>query len=617
MSGDDGLSTFERRLAERRAAREEVSRKKQVEFSPELIPVDDRPRSEEDLELDRIIDGIDILDAYKRWCGKMTPNPKGKKESIMISCPVPGHADKHPSAWINLDKQTWYCGACSQGGDSYDIAAFHFGYPVPGYKDGANFHNLRREMAKDLGYTFTVLPGDVVEVVPPHDTGKVIGDEPTSEQDNDDAEVIELFEGDPLDDSEFLGLDWRSIVPKDTYLRAYMDATCIDDLPEEYHFWNALLGLGFALGRDVRLFDFIPVYGNLFVCTLGRSGTGKSRARAHLDKLLVRALPHDWSDPNSKGVRKISSPASAEVLIHNFSKPVEDPANPKRVAYYAAVRGLVDYSELSGLVGRANRQGNVTVPTLMQFYDMENVVATSSMTHGSKEAHEPFGSALTTTQPKALRSLLSKADDASGFLNRWVFVPGREKQRFAIGGVQVDMEPVVPYLESIVGWAASFKTDEVVTWSEEAATKFTHFFHFRIEPDKSRSQTDLLIRIDLLMKKLILLFSANKKEKVVTEETVKEAIACYDYVVAAYKIPEAHIGNTLQNEVSDAILNVVQKNDRGLTLNEIARMLKRRKYPNDLLLKTADTLVKLGFIEVVTTKPGSVGRPTTRYKSVS
>jgi hypothetical protein len=397
-----------------------------------------------------------------------------------------------------------------------------------------------------------------------------------------------------------------------------MEAACIDDVPEEFHFWNGLIGLGFALGRQVTLMDFVPVYGNLFVCTLGRSGSGKSKARGHLTRLLAEALPHDWSDPLSKGVRNVSSPGSAEVLIHNFQKPVEDPSNPKKIAYYAPVRGMIDFNELSALVGKANRQGNVTIPTLMQFYDMEEVVATSSMTHGSKEAHEPFASALTTTQPKALRTLITKADDASGFLNRWVFAPGKEKQRFAIGGVQVDMGPVVPYLEEIVGWAASFKTNERIQWAPDAAARFTDFFHKRVEIDKRKTDNDLIIRIDLLLKKLILLFSANRMEKVASLASVEDAIACYDYLIAAYKIPAAQIGNTLGNEVSEAIMQVVSKqynlDKRGVTLNHIAKALKRRKYPHDLLLRTADGLVKLGFLQIEATPKGSVGRPTVRYK---
>ena len=625
------MSAFEQKLAERRIKREEAARKQQEELAAkqhadDLIPDDAYERSDADLEMDRIIDGIDIIDGYIRWCGKMRPEPKGKTESIMISCPKPNHADKNPSAWINTDKQVWHCGSCGEGGDVLDIAAYHFGYPVPGYKEGARFHELRRDMAKDLGYTFTTLPGDVTVIEKPEEEATeehVAAPEPTSEpeadeeDDGDTAPVINLYE-DLEDDIAYPQLNWREFVPAGTYLDAYMKATCIDDVPEEFHFWNGLLGLGFALGREVRLFDFIPVYGNLYVCTLGRSGSGKSKARAHLGRLLEEALPHDWSDPHSKGVRKVSSPGSAEVLIHNFQKPVEDPSNPKKIAYYAAVRGIIDFNELSSLVGRANRQGNVTIPTLMQFYDMEDVVATSSMSHGSKEAHEPFASALTTTQPRSLRNLIGKSDDASGFLNRWVFAAGKEKQRFAIGGVQVDMGPVAPYLKEIVGWAASFKTTEMIQWEPDAAARFTEFFHHRIELDKRKADNDLIIRIDLLLKKLILLFSANRMEKKATLQSVEDAIACYDYLLACYAIPAGQIGNTIQSEVSDAIMGVINKqyaiDKKGVTLNQIARSLKRRKYPHDLLLKTADALVKLGFVKIEQANKGSVGRPTVRYK---
>lgn len=638
MSEDNPrLSPFERKLAERRAAQEEVARAKRKldrinQHDPRLIPEDEpSKRTEADLEMDRIIDSIDILRAYDLWCGKMKPDPKGKTESIMCSCPIPGHIDKNPSAWINTDKQTWFCAACQQGGDIYDLAAFRHGFPVPGYKDGANFHELRREMAKDLGYTFTVMPGNVTVIEgPSEDTderseteGIVSDPEPDSSGDGPDGSddeadgasvVLDLY-ADDEEDMFFATLPWRDFLPEGSYLSEYMAATTVDDVPEEFHFWNGLLGLGFALGRDVTLSDFIPVYGNLFVCTLGRSGAGKSKARNHLTRLLADALPHDWSDPNSKGVRKVSSPGSAEVIIHNFQKPVMDPTKPKEVAYYAPVRGLIDFNELSGLVGRASRQGNVTIPTLMQFYDMEEVIATSSMTHGAKEAHEPFASALTTTQPRALRGLITKADDASGFLNRWVFAPGREKQRFAIGGVQVDMTPVAPKLKEIYGWAGSFKSGDQIMWTPEAAERFTEFFHQQIEPDKKRSQSDLIIRIDLLMKKLILLFTANRMERLASLQSVEDAIACYDYLMSAYAIPEGQIGTTLQSEVSDAMIALIKRHPQGLSLNQIARSLKRRKYPNDLLLKTADNLVKLGFIKVEAPKAGTVGRPTTRYKS--
>src|SRR5690242_12548861 len=177
------LTVFQQKLATRRAAEEEARRKEQeanqasqLNFDPELIPPNEFQRSEEDRAMDRIIENIDIVDAYRRWCGKMNPVVRsGQTEGIKISCPIPGHVDNNPSAWINTDSQLWYCGGCDEGGDVHDLAAFHFGFPVPGYKEGAAFHDLRRKMAEDFGFTFTRYPGGITVVTAPEPTS--YGDE--------------------------------------------------------------------------------------------------------------------------------------------------------------------------------------------------------------------------------------------------------------------------------------------------------------------------------------------------------------------------------------------------------------------------------------------------------
>jgi hypothetical protein len=607
-------------LAERRA-KEAEQKAEEIKFDEDLIPDPVFEKTEIDIEMDRVIDQIGLVDAYNRWCGKMRPVVRGEqREGIKISCPIPGHLDKNPSAWLNLDKQTWYCGGCQEGGDKYDIAAWHFGFSVPGYKDGADFHRLREDMAKDFGFVITRLAGGTVSITAP----VIEPEEPDygPRPDAPSADVV-LLRDDPDEDEpiDVPSLDWRKICPEETFLDRYMRATVIDDVPEEYHFIHGLIALGFALGRDAALFDSVPVYGNLFVCTLGRSGTGKSKARRHLDNLLQAALPHDRSAPISRGVLRVNAPGSAESLINSFMNPEEDPTNPKRIIGYKPVRGLIDFNELSALVGRTNRQGSVIKPTLMQFYDMENIVSTHSMTTGLKIAEKPFASALTTSQPRALRGLIDAADDASGFLNRWLFIPGKEKRRYSVGGVTVDVAPAVKPLQEIQTWAVTtFGPGEYVEWSTGALKLFDEFFHNVLEPERKRARNDLLVRIDLTLKKFILLFAANRFERVVSEQSVADALFCYQYLKAAYGIPEAQIGNTLNNEMSEAVLEkckqITEKTGKGATLREIDRGLAKRKYDKKKLADMIDTLVKLDLIEVVTTKTGQVGRPTKRFKYV-
>jgi hypothetical protein len=117
-------------------------------FDPALIP-DPGPSRHSDDDIDTLLDGVGIVDAYSRWCGKMVPDVRGRSEGIMISCPVPGHTDANPSAWMNSDKQLWFCAVCDQGGDKFDLAGFHHG--IDARSNPSLFPELRRKMAEDLG----------------------------------------------------------------------------------------------------------------------------------------------------------------------------------------------------------------------------------------------------------------------------------------------------------------------------------------------------------------------------------------------------------------------------------------------------------------------------------
>lgn len=600
------LSKFRQALEEKR--KREAAAKAETAFDADLVPEDGYERAPEDDAMDKIIGDIKIADAYRRWCNKSPVDMSNKRtEGVKISCPKPDHRDSNPSAWLNTEKNVWFCGTCQEGGDVYDIAAFHFG--VPNYKDGAAFHELRRKMAQSYGYTFIKPPG-VDKPIPVAPQPEPAPEEPES------ASVTAIHEEDPEDDDPeiiFPTLEWRGLVQPGTFLDIYMRQTHIEDVPEEYHFWNALLAIGLAIGKDCTLFDRTPVYGNLFLCLLGNTGDGKSRSLSHLRTLLRQALPHKWDDPNSKGAHIVGAPASAEVLIHNFSKPIYDPTNPKILTGYGSVRGLIEFNELSSLVGRTARQGNVMKPTLMEFYDMVPVITTSSMTGGKKEAVDPFGSAFTTTQPRSLKKLLQKDDADSGFLNRWVFASGKPKQRIAIGGLQIDVTPAVEPLQQIQGWVGFGKK---ITWDDDAAARFTEFFHDVIHPTQLRDDGGMLTRLDLLYKKLILLLTANSKLTTVPIEIVDQVISMFRYLTQSAAIPTEQIGNTVQLEIQDAMLRHIRNaGGKGLSYRELYLKIKSKKFQPDLIHKMLKILTDIGELETVVTNTGR-GRPTVRYRYV-
>ena len=629
--------TLAERLARSRAERLAREAQPVIDTSgfEEHIPEAPYERSEDDLKLDTVLGAIDIVTGYRKWINKspIAPGSANRKEGIKVSCPVPGHADRHPSAWLNTEKNVWFCAACDKGGDVYDLAAFYHGFPVPDYKTGVTFHELRRAMAMDFGYTFVSVPGSTVPVVMAPEGGpnaepvaapttlSVVPDlvpEPVtiseSDVDAEEAELIELWR----DEVDGPALDWRAIVPGGTFLDKYMTITSRDDVSEEYHFWNAMTALGFALGRHTVAFDRVPVYGNLFVCTIGDSGSGKSQAKYHLTALLDSAFHYEPTDPVPQGVQIISGVASAEVLIKAFDHQIYDPANPKIVRGWAPIKGLVDFNELSALVGRTERQGNVLKPTLQEFYDAAPIISTRSMSTDIKQARLAFASAHTTTQPKSLNKLVHQSDADSGFLNRWFFASGRQKRRVAIGGEIIDIGPSVLPLQVIQKY---YDGDPAITrslaWDEDALAAFDEFYHDVIEPTKKRDESGMLSRLDLFYKKLILLFTANVMADSIPLAAVTQAIACHQYITTSYGIPARRINETAISMIETDVIKVIQRRAElgkpACTAGELTKELKRRNHRLEMIQRTLKLMTETGLLVLEQSTTGGKGRPTVRY----
>lgn len=583
-----------------------------------------------DKALDAFVDGIDIIAAYNKWCGKMRPDPAGKREGIKISCPNPQHPDKDPSAWINLDKQTWFCGGCQEGGDAHDIAAYAFGYPVPGYKDGETFHKLREDMASDFGFHIKQVAGGKIAWTdeppkspppPPVPTGVP----PTVQEqlpEPDDDNVVQMFdESEP--DAELVAypeIDWRSIVPTDTFLHEYMSACTNDDAPEEYHFWNGLVALGLVAGRKITLDDTHPVHANLMLCILGSTGSGKSRSRRHLNAVLREAAPYREDGTQTTGVKLVPEPSSGEYLVHQFAYEGKDPTNNKTSLGYQSVTGLVDFDELAGLLAKANRQGSSLKSTIMNISDAPYEVKIGGLQRGDFIAREPFCTITASTQPKALRTLLSRTDAGSGFINRWVFAGGKRKKIEAIGGtrstISVDLEPATQKLKEVRGWAGF---ERVIGLEDDTYQEFNKYFETVLLPMKLKDQSDMLQRIDLLAKKLMLLLTINLKRDKVPLFVLEAVKVLIDYVIECYGIISDNIGVTVMqdvmNDIKRQVENYQKRKGEGMTVSMLVKFLKRKSYTYEQLEKAIKVMTSLDILELEKPKPGP-GRKSTKYKVV-
>lgn len=615
-----------------------------------------------DQQLDAIIERIGIVDAYNRWIGKK-PAPvvlAGQKDNIMIRCPWPGHEDKKPSAAINNvvgNGGVFMCYRCARGGDKLDLAAIHYGMENE-YKNGNSgkaFHDLRRHIGREYGWDFLKKPDGSYQAFPPEGqvnkkagrfskhiekaSGSPAGGAPADSTDATPAPVFEPESESGQNDPEPVSnvtsirrapdpskaaddvpnMDWRTIFRKPGFIRTYMEATSIDDSPEMYHLAHALLGLGFAVGRNAELKEE-EVYGNLLVCLVGRTSEGKTRARRHLMKVLS-AQPFQFDETNptgSDGVRVVPSPSTGEGMFAGFENMQPDIANPKFSRDVGNVRGLVTYGELTELTGRASRNGNILKPVLMGFYDNDNAMGNTTSGGGIRRVKEPFCSVWSTVQPGRVGDLLDKSDDASGFLNRWSFIIGKSKRKFARIPKAPDMTAATAELIEIHDWAAN-KRD--IDFDDAGGARFDEFFYSRIH-DLIETGPEMVQRAGVFLKKLCLLMAINFMQEEIDESIVALVEDMWPYFLDCYRYIDSRVGQEPMTELEERVLAYIKRVTAAKKIpppiGDLNKAMKQEcKATREEVQRAVNTLEKAGEIKTYDKPQLGPGRKTIRYEAVN
>lgn len=625
------------RLAQHRAekaAAEQAEKDKNnqwAEYIVEVTPDEIGQISPEQQALDQFIELIGIEQAYNRWVGKGTVNSGGRKESIKVRCPNPDHPDVHPSAWLNTEKDLWNCARCG-GGDLWDIAAWYFGFGVPQYKqDRESFRTLREKIGEHFGMHITKgIAGDVyltkAEDPETSVTSAELQPEPEPQLTEDSGRLAytplgseyeeQQLEDESLKNRKYPSIDWKSIVPEDTFLSAYLEETSKDDSPEEFHFWNGLIAVGMAVGINRYLEDAPFVYGNLFICTVGSSGTGKSKAKRHLIHLLHDALPYDRTSQPPDGAQYLTGIQSGEVLIKSYQHPIVDLVTNKETGrFWPGVKACIEFDELASLIGKSSRLGSTLKTTLMELYDAPRWLASASMSHGSVVTERPFGSVITTTQYRSVRDLISRSDDAAGFANRWFYATGIPKKAFSVNRAQINLTRAKGLLGAI---QLNSRVPEMIGWDPRAEKIWDEFFHDTYITIRNKSDQTIIQRIDLLMKKLFLLFSVNEKSAVITESIVTRVLSLFNHILESYGVIERQITANNDKDDTDYILRTIKRltitGKRGPTAREVYLASQSRFESISKLRKQLENLVVLSIIEEFKVPPGPKGgRPTACY----
>lgn len=442
-------------------------------------------------------------------------------------------------------------------------------------------------------------------------------EKPTQEPEKGESETESGSEP-PIDISGPV-FDWRNEIPENTPLHDYLTLVSQDDSPEEYHISNFLQFIGLLLGKDVHLAMGRRIYGNCMTCIVGRTGAGKSSSEGYIDLLIERVMRFDPEDHTTKGVRVISSAGSGPWITSLFNHVIEEEKpNPNgkgmtKVKHVnPGVRAIVRWPEMSTMLARGDNAEKIKA-TLLQLYDVSPRIGGGSLTNGEYGADNPFGSIATTTQTKMLNKIVGVNDVHSGLLNRFWFIIGNRKPKQAFP-TEIKLEALVPKVELIRKWAIE-KADggswhgkhelvdlSVTTGSGRAVVDFLEkVVHPMMEKDN-----DMLQRADLTFKKLVLLFSANMTENVVSLSAVGQAKSYFAYLMKCYEIVSGQLLTTDLSEKEQLVVEALQKysqsakyeqTGRHATINYLwSNHLKRQIPEREQLVKIVKSLLAAGAI---------------------
>lgn len=556
------------------------------------------PQTDKIVERQSFIDSIKILDAWTKLGGKPPKHiASGQTNGIMVFCLNPHHDNTNTeAAQLDIAKNLFICHSCEAGGGPVALAALSQGNTATssGRLRSDEFAKAEEHLLLTYGWRRTtsstgktdLLPPYVEEPAPaPAPKAKPEPEVETPERKLATVTPIAEDEDDPEDEDavqeqlDIKPLDWRGILPRDSFLWEYMEAASNDDAVEAFHFGYALCLLSVTTGRNVMLDDTYPLAPNVYIALIGDSGTGKSKSSTAMRHVLDAVLPFDNDEEPQVGARWASNPSSGGGLVQTFIRTIKG-IGPGAKPYWERrgdVKAVVDYGEMESLTSRMQKDTTGLRSMLMDLYDGKPKVGSIAKGDGDggHYAENPFCSQITTLQPRNIPNLLSQKDVVSGTLNRYMFFAGEYKTRQPRG------KSILPYFDSAIGhlekirdWANPDK--RLMDWADEAGDLYDTWHSGILEPARVEN-TDMLNRSDVQMKKLCLLFAINSMHEQIELVDVERALQLWPWLSSLYGLVGKEVSTSEKSALEERVLAKVKAaHSRGIedvSFSEIFRQL--------------------------------------------
>lgn len=351
------------------------------------------------------------------------------------------------------------------------------------------------------------------------------------------------------------------------------------EAPDGFHLGTFLTVVSALMGRDVWAEFSGVTYANLYTLLVGDSGRSRKDTAIKGGIALLKAQPGTDVLSNVNIATDISS---AEGLIGILKD------NPNTLIYL---------TEFARMMANSKRQstGNIQ-PVLIEAYDMPEVLSNNTKSNPLR-ADLPCVTMLAATQPRILDTLVGELEIHSGFLNRWLIIPGQSTapNPWPPGIDRATLGLMLAELHALIRPKGA--RPRGLDISAGARTFWEHWYVTQWHQAGNEDEGGMSVRHPMMVVKIALIYAILNGDQVIDQRHLEVGIA----VIAWMRDQVARMlpgwGGTMQGRIEAKVIQFLT--DHGAVKRKVlTQYCRSRTWSTHDLNMAVDAMCKSGILGI-------------------
>ena len=350
---------------------------------------------------------------------------------------------------------------------------------------------------------------------------------------------------------------------------------------ESYHLGVGLTIMASLIGRHVYVDFGSQVYPNLYTLLVGISGKSRKDTAIKRGTRMLTTPVSSGTTQLRSNVKIVTDVASAEGLIGSLSE-------------HSNV--LLYLTEFSRLIAQARRKGTTTIlPVLMEAFDTPPVI--SNLSKGSPlTAEYPYLTILSATQPRILEGLMSEEEVYSGFINRWLIIPGKSEAPMA-WPASVDRQAAALLFEQMhsavyQAYTAGFE----LTLAKDARLFWEDWYVGDWHRKQTADEEAMRGRYATLIVKIAMNYAVQNGDQMITQQHLEQGIAVVEWMWGHVARMVPGWGSTTLGRLEGRVIRVLTERGTVSKRTLVSNCSNPRHWTTRDINDVIDALVRAGTI---------------------